>query len=142
MREKESLDCVRMHIWALKTQKLPGPLSGPWTPAADCSLRSRDSASLRRQLSASEAGPPALDQILDPHLYGDESCCWWILLLLILLLLIRQRFVNEYCSLHEAVMAIGFIRKLTFMSQKITDFQRPQKLRVYVAGKVWRKVKF
>ena len=25
MREKESLECVRMHIWALKTQKLPGP---------------------------------------------------------------------------------------------------------------------
>ena len=35
--------------------------------AADCSLRSRNSASLRRQLSASEAGPPP-DQILDPHL--------------------------------------------------------------------------
>ena len=58
MREKESLECVTMHIWALKTQKLPGPLSGPWTPAADCLLRSRDSASLRRQLSASEAGAP------------------------------------------------------------------------------------
>ena len=67
MREKESLECVRMHIWALKTQKLPGPLSGPWTPATDCSLHSRDSALLRQQFSASEAGPP-LDQILDPHL--------------------------------------------------------------------------
>ena len=60
MREKESLECVRMHIWALKTQKLPGPLSGPWTPAAYCSLRSHDSASLRRQLSAAEAGAPPL----------------------------------------------------------------------------------
>ena len=58
IREKESLECVRMHIWASKTQKLPGPLSRPWTPAAECSLRSRDSASLRRQLSASEAGAP------------------------------------------------------------------------------------
>ena len=58
IREKESLECGRMHIWALKTQKLPGPLSGPWTPAANCSLRSRNSASLRRQLSASAPGPP------------------------------------------------------------------------------------
>ena len=68
IREKESLECGRMHIWALKTQKLPGPLSGPWTPAANCSLRSRDSALLRRQLSASTPGAPPLDQILDPHL--------------------------------------------------------------------------
>ena len=60
MREKESLECVRMHIWALKTQKLPGPLSRPWTPAADCSLRSHNYASIRRQLSASEAGAPPL----------------------------------------------------------------------------------
>ena len=60
IREKESLECGRMHIWALKTQKLPGPLSGPWTPAANCSLRSRNSASLRRQLSASAPGPPPL----------------------------------------------------------------------------------
>ena len=60
IREKESLECVRMHIWASKTQKLPGPLSGPWTPAAECSLRSRDSTSLCRQLSASEAGAPPL----------------------------------------------------------------------------------
>ena len=36
------------------------PLSGPWTLATDCSLRSCDSASLRRQLSASEAGAPPL----------------------------------------------------------------------------------
>ena len=58
IREKESLECVRMHIWASKTQKLPGPLSGPWTLAEECSLRSRDSTSLCRQLSASEAGAP------------------------------------------------------------------------------------
>ena len=38
IREKESLECWRMHIWALKTQKLPGPLSRPLTPAANCSL--------------------------------------------------------------------------------------------------------
>ena len=58
--EKESLECVKMHIWAAKTQKLPGPLSGPWTPAAKCLLHSHDSASLHRQLSASEAGAPPL----------------------------------------------------------------------------------
>ena len=58
IREKESLECVRMHIWASKTQKRPGPLSGPWTPAAECLLHSHDSASLHRQLSASEAGAP------------------------------------------------------------------------------------
>ena len=57
MREKEPLECRRMHIWALKTQKLPWPLSGSWTPAAKGSLCSHDSASLCRQLSASEAGP-------------------------------------------------------------------------------------
>ena len=74
IREKESLECVRMHIWASKTQKLPGPLSGPWSPAAECSLRSRDSASLRRQLSASEAGAPP-DQILDPHLVSQQTTC-------------------------------------------------------------------
>ena len=60
IREKESLECVRMHIWSSKTQKLPGPLSRPWTPATECSLRSCDSTSLRRQLSASEAGAPPL----------------------------------------------------------------------------------
>ena len=54
MREKEPLECRRMHIWALKTQKLPGPLSGPWTLAAKGSLRLHDSASLHRQLSASD----------------------------------------------------------------------------------------
>ena len=56
-----------MHIWASKTQKLPGPLSGPWTPATDCLLCFCDSALLHQQLLTSEAGP-ALDQILDPHL--------------------------------------------------------------------------
>ena len=30
MRDKESLECGRMHIWPLKTQKLPGPLREPW----------------------------------------------------------------------------------------------------------------
>ena len=72
MREKEPLECRRRHIWALKTQKLPGPLSGPWTPAAKGSLCSHDSASLRRQLLASEAGAPP-DKILDPHLICQDS---------------------------------------------------------------------
>ena len=67
IREKESLECRRMHIRALKAQKLPGPLSGPWTPTTNCWLRSHDSASLHWQLSASEPGAPP-DQILDPHL--------------------------------------------------------------------------
>ena len=58
IREKESLECGRMHIWALKTQKLPGTLSGPWTLAANCSLRSRYSTSVRWQLSASGPGAP------------------------------------------------------------------------------------
>ena len=34
-----------------------------------------DSASLCQQLSASEAGAPPLDQILDPHLYGGKTVC-------------------------------------------------------------------
>ena len=41
---------------------------GLWTLATDSSLRLRDSALLRWQLSALQAGAP-LDQILDPHLY-------------------------------------------------------------------------
>ena len=71
IREKESLECRRMHIWASKTQKLPEPLSGPWTPAAEGSLGSRNSASLCRQFSSSEAAP-SLDQILDPHLFQAQ----------------------------------------------------------------------
>ena len=58
---------------SIKTQKLPGPLSGPWTPGTDSSLRSHDSTPLHRQLSASEAGAP-LDQILDPHLLLVNFC--------------------------------------------------------------------
>ena len=58
IREKVSLECGRMHIWALKTQKLPGPSSGPWTPTANCSLHSCDSTSLHQQLLASEPGVP------------------------------------------------------------------------------------
>ena len=53
--------------WALKTQKLPVPLSGPWTPAKDSSLHSCHSTLLYCQFSASEAGAP-FDQLLDPHL--------------------------------------------------------------------------
>ena len=58
IREKESLECRRMHIWALKTQKLPRPLSRPWTPAADSLLHLHNSALLHGQLSASEARGP------------------------------------------------------------------------------------
>ena len=46
MGEKESLECGRMNIWALKTEKLPGPLSRPWTPAADSLLNLHNSALL------------------------------------------------------------------------------------------------
>ena len=67
IREKESVECWRMLIWALKTQKLQGPLSRPWTPDTDCSLHSHDSTLLHWQLSVSEARAP-LDQILDPCL--------------------------------------------------------------------------
>ena len=56
IREKEPLECGRMYIWALKIQKLPGPTS------------------LHQQLSVSEAGPPPLDQNLDPHLRFDCIC--------------------------------------------------------------------
>ena len=69
IREKESLECGRMHIWALKAQRLPGPLSRPWTPAADSSLHSCNSTPLHWQLSALEAGTP-FDQILDLRLHG------------------------------------------------------------------------
>ena len=69
IREKESLECGKMHILALKTQKLPGPLSRPWTLVANCLLRSHDSASLCWQLWPKNLGPP--DQILDPHLSGQ-----------------------------------------------------------------------
>ena len=72
MREKEPLECRRVHIWALKTQKLPGPSSGPWTPATKGSLRSHDSASLRWQLSASEAGAPPWQ---NPGSTPGEVCC-------------------------------------------------------------------
>ena len=57
-----------MHISALKIQKLPGSLSGPWTPATDSLLHSHDYAALCQQCSASEAGTP-LDKILDLHLH-------------------------------------------------------------------------
>ena len=90
IREKESLECGRMYIWALKTQKLPGLLSRPWTPAANCSLRLCNSTLLCRQLSASEPGAPpwpnpgsAPEKIvktkrhLDVMLQGDSSWCFW-----------------------------------------------------------------
>ena len=61
MRGKEPLECRRMHIWALKMQKLPGPLSAPWTPSTKGSLCYVGNFRPRK------LGPP-LDKILDPHL--------------------------------------------------------------------------
>ena len=60
MREKESLECGRMHIWALKTQKLLGSLSGPWTLATNGSLHSHDSTLQYQQSPASKAKAPPL----------------------------------------------------------------------------------
>ena len=70
-RKRVSRMCENAYL-SIKTQKLPGPLSRPWTPATECSLCLHDSASLHRQLSASEAGAP-LDQILDPHLVSSQN---------------------------------------------------------------------
>ena len=53
---KKSLEYGRMHTWASKTQKLPGPLSRSWTKNG--TLCSGESTLLPGQLSASEAGPP------------------------------------------------------------------------------------
>ena len=86
IREKESLECGRMHIWALKTQKLPGSLSGPWTPAANCSLCSRDLASLCQQLLASEPGAappwpnPGSAPVKTPPTKWDQILCLHTLL--------------------------------------------------------------
>ena len=41
-----------------KSKKLPGPLSRPWTPAANSSLHSHNSTVLCQQLLDSEAGAP------------------------------------------------------------------------------------
>ena len=57
----------RIELYAKFVLNAEKPLKQALDPAMDGSLRSRDSASLRRQLPASEAGPP-LDQILDLHL--------------------------------------------------------------------------
>ena len=87
MRDKESPECGRMHIWALETQKLPGPLTGSWTPAANGSLCSCNFTLLHCQFSVSEAGVP-LDQILDLHLnpfrhqVWDPQPCWWQLVVI------------------------------------------------------------
>ena len=41
-----------------KSKKLPGPLSRPWSPAANSSLHSHNSTVLCQQLLDSEAGAP------------------------------------------------------------------------------------
>ena len=103
MREKESLECVRMHIWALKTQKLPGPLSRPWTPAAYCLLRSRDSASLRRQLSAAEAGAPPLTKS------WIRTCFYW-----------NIHTVSYNCSCHIAnIIKVSLMKTLCTLTDEI-----------------------
>ena len=71
IREKESLECVKMHIWASKTQKLPGPLSGPWTLAAECSLCTSATFGLRSW------GPPLTKSWIrtcDSILFGYRLC--------------------------------------------------------------------
>ena len=63
-----------MHIWALKTQKLLGPLSGPWTPTTDSSLHLPNSTLLHQQLLASEARPsPWTNPGSAPGLIGPDS---------------------------------------------------------------------
>ena len=61
MREKESLERVRMYIWALKTQKLPGPR--PQIARFTHGTPLRYVGNFRPQKLA-----PPPDQILDPHL--------------------------------------------------------------------------
>ena len=56
-RKRVSRMCENAYL-SIKNPKASRALKRPWTPAAYCSLRSRDSASLRRQLSAAEAGAP------------------------------------------------------------------------------------
>ena len=50
MTEKQSPECGRIYISALKTQKLPGPLTGTCSLAVDSSLQLCDSTPLRQQL--------------------------------------------------------------------------------------------
>ena len=69
IREQESLECGRMHIWALKTQKLPGPTT-------DCSLCSCELWFTMSVTFSLRSWPPPLDQILDPHLVGQFSSCF------------------------------------------------------------------
>ena len=71
IREKESLECGRMHIWALKTQKLPGPLSGPWTPPQIAHFAHATLLHYVSNFRPQDLGSP-LDQILDLHLL----CVW------------------------------------------------------------------
>ena len=104
IREKESLECVRMHIWASKTQKLPGPLSGPWTPAAECSFRSHDSASLCQQLSASEAGAPPWP---NPGSAPDISTLNWFILISHFPVLILYYFYRPQTKLREGNVFTG-----------------------------------
>ena len=49
MGEKKSLECRRRHIWALKTQKLPGPFSRPWTPTTNAPCRNFSNFFLKQQ---------------------------------------------------------------------------------------------
>ena len=69
-----------MHIWQCKTQELPGPALGPWTPAYISSLHFHDSASLHRQnLNENFLGPPdqnprsASEHITSTYIRFDNS---------------------------------------------------------------------
>ena len=69
-------------------------LSGPWTPAANCSLRSRNSALLRRQLSASAPGAPPWP---NPGSVPD-ACMSYVLLLLQLIAQVIQIIFVTYVT--------------------------------------------
>ena len=61
IREKESLECGRMHIWALKAQKLPGPQIARFAHTTLLHYIGN--------FQPQNLGSP-LYQILDPHLQG------------------------------------------------------------------------
>ena len=65
IREKESLECGRMHIWALKTQKWALAPGHNWLTSLTWH---RYISNYRPQ----NLGPP-LNQILDPHLWTMSS---------------------------------------------------------------------
>ena len=135
IREKESLECGRMHIWALKIQKLPGPLSGPWTPVANCSLRSHDSASLRRQLSASAPGAPPWPNPGSAPALGFEKLEYEIMFLL------AEQFWCKYnmdnSNIHWGSWNRSFIELKVQNNQRNKLFERAWPLRLVAPLFAW-----